>query len=160
VFVYSKSLLDLLEFIVRFPAHARRIAAVVAVAGAANGSPLADHLLPIYRNWGAQFPLSGCADGTRDEINDLRRDVRIAWWHAHGAAVTIPLFALVAAPRPDQVSPATRATYRRHGQVDPRRPALLPKTRRWRGAREPALKWHGNARSRRPFAAATIGLWP
>ena len=125
LFAYSKGLVDVLEFMVRFPDDARRIAAVVAVAGAANGSPLADQLHGVYRDWGATFPLSGCADGTGSEIDDLRPDVRMAWWQKHGDALTTPLFALVAAPRPDRVSPVTRATYLKLAQVDARNDGKL-----------------------------------
>ncbi len=125
MFAYSKGLVDVLEFAVRFPLAAQRIAAIVAVAGAANGSPLADDLHATYREWGAAFPLPGCAVGTGAEVNDLRRDVRVEWWQQHGDAVTIPIFALVAAPRPDRVSPAIRATYRHLAQVDPRNDGKL-----------------------------------
>ncbi len=125
VVAYSKGLVDVLEFAVRFPDRARRIAAIVAVAGAANGSPLADDLHGAYRDYGAAFPLSGCAAGTGAEVAELRRDVRLEWWRQHGGAVTIPVFALVAAPRPDQVSPATRVTYRWLAQIDPRNDGRL-----------------------------------
>jgi hypothetical protein len=125
VFAYSKGLVDVLEFAVRYPSAARRLAAVVAVAGAANGTPLADDLHAIYRDWGAEFPLPGCDKGTGAEIDDLRRDVRIVWWQQHGNTVTVPVFALVAAPRPDRVSPGTRATYRRLARIDPRNDGKL-----------------------------------
>ena len=49
----------------------------------------------------------------------------MAWWQKHGDALTAPIFALVAAPRPDRVSPATRATYRKLAQVDPRNDGKL-----------------------------------
>jgi len=55
VFAYSKGLVDLLEFVVKFPDLARPIAAVVSVAGASNGSPLADRMHAIYRSLGARF---------------------------------------------------------------------------------------------------------
>jgi hypothetical protein len=125
VFAYSKGLVDLLEFMVRYPDLARPIAAVVSVAGASNGSPLADRMHAIYRSLGAQFPLPGCARGTGDEIQDLRPDTRIAWWQEHGESLTVPIFALVAAPRPDRVSPATRATYNELAKIDPRNDGKL-----------------------------------
>jgi hypothetical protein len=125
LFAYSKGLVDVLEFTVRFPDAARRIAAIVAVAGAANGSPLADDLHAPYRDYGATFPLSGCAAGTGEEVTELRRDVRLEWWRQHGEAVTLPVFALVAAPRPDHVSLATRATYRWLARLDPRNDGRL-----------------------------------
>jgi hypothetical protein len=125
VFAYSKGLVDLLEFMVRYPDVARQIAAVVAVAGAANGSPLADQMHAVYRAVGASFPLPSCAPGTGEELVDLQPDVRIAWWQEHGESITVPVFALVAAPEPDRVSPATRATYRQLAKVDARNDGKL-----------------------------------
>jgi hypothetical protein len=125
VFAYSKGLVDLLEFMVRYPDAARQIAAVVAVAGAANGSPLADQMHAVYRAIGAPFPLPSCAPGTGEELVDLQPDVRIAWWQEHGESITVPVFALVAAPEPDRVSPATRATYRQLAKVDARNDGKL-----------------------------------
>lgn len=125
LFAYSKGLPDALEFVVRHPAAAQRIAAIVSVAGAANGSPLADDLESAYRDLAAGFPLSGCAAGTGAEISDLRRDVRLEWWRRHRHAIDVPVFALVAAPRPDRVSPATRLTYDRLARQDPRNDGKL-----------------------------------
>lgn len=125
VVAYSKGLVDVLELAVRHPVAAQRIAAVVSVAGAANGSPLAANLHAVYRDWVAAFPLPGCDAGSGDEIHDLRRDVRLAWWQRYGASLSLPVFALVGAPQPDQVSPAMRASYRRLAQVDVRNDGKL-----------------------------------
>lgn len=125
VFAYSKGLVDVLEFAVRFPDAARSIGAVVSVAGAANGSPLAEDVHTVYRDYGARFPLSGCAEGTGSEVAELRRDSRLAWWARQGESVTLPVFALVAAPEPERVSPAMRASYRWLAEVDPRNDGRL-----------------------------------
>jgi hypothetical protein len=125
VFAYSKGLVDLLDFMVRYPDLARSIAAVVSVAGASNGSPLADRMHAIYRSLGARFPLPGCARGTGEEIVDLRPETRIAWWQDHGESLTVPIFTLVAAPRADRVSPATRGTYNELAKIDPRNDGKL-----------------------------------
>jgi hypothetical protein len=125
LFAYSKGVPDVLDFIVRFPDAAKRIAAVVSVAGAFNGSPLADELLSPYRDWVAAFPLPGCDVGTGDELHDLRRDVRLAWWRDSGPAVKVPVFSLVAAPRPDHISPATLGSYRWLAKIDPRNDGKL-----------------------------------
>jgi hypothetical protein len=125
LFAYSKGLPDTLEFVVRHPAAARRIAAVVSVAGAVNGSPLADDLASAYRELASGFPLPGCAPGSGQEIHDLRRDVRLEWWRINRGSVNVPVFALVAAPRPDRVSPATRLTYDRLARLDPRNDGKL-----------------------------------
>ena len=125
LFAYSKGLPDVLEFTLRSPDVRGRIAAVVSIAGAVNGSPLADDLLTVYRDWVARFPLQGCEPGKGDEIHDLRRDVRLEWWRANGYAVTVPIFSLVAAPQPDRVSPGTRATYRSLARVSVRNDGKL-----------------------------------
>jgi hypothetical protein len=125
VFACSKGLPDVLTFVARNAQAATRIAAVAAVAGAANGSPLADDLLAPYRDWLAAFPLPGCDIGTGDEMHDLRRDVRMAWWRESGAAVQLPVFSLVATPRPDRISPATLGTYRWLAKIDPRNDGKL-----------------------------------
>jgi hypothetical protein len=125
LFAYSKGVPDTLEFIVQHPEAARRIAALVAVASAANGSPLADELLPTYRKWLASVPLPDCERGTGDASQDLRRDVRMAWWSRHRDAVTVPVFSLVAAPRPERVSPTTRLLYRSLARIEPRNDGKL-----------------------------------
>ena len=125
VFAYSKGLADTLEFLLRHPERAQRIAAIVSVAGAANGTPLAQRMQASYRGLAALFPFPDCAAGSGDEIDDLRPEVRLGWWRRNWHAVTVPVFALVAAPRPDRVSPATRATYHLLAQVDARNDGRL-----------------------------------
>ncbi|MGB3427286.1 MAG: hypothetical protein WBA53_03835 [Burkholderiaceae bacterium] len=125
VFAYSKGLPDVLEFVVGYPEAAAPIAAIVGVAGAANGSPLADDLNAAYRRLGSAFPLPDCEPGSGDEIRDLRRDVRLEWWRTHRTALKLPVFALVAAPRPEQVSPGTRASYKRLARIETRNDGRL-----------------------------------
>src|SRR5262249_14277842 len=120
VFAYSKGLPDLLELVVRRPDSAARIAAIVSLAGAANGSLLADRLLTTYRRWLSGLPLVSCGSGTGDEMGDMRRDVRLEWWRQHRAAISIPIFLLVTTPRRDRVSPTLAATYRELARTEPR----------------------------------------
>lgn len=58
VVAYSKGLPDLLEMVVRHPAAAESIAAIVSVAGAVNGSLLADRLHPALRAGLSSLPLT------------------------------------------------------------------------------------------------------
>ena len=125
VFAHSKGMTDMLELMARYPQAAERIAALVGVAGAVNGSPLADRLDSLYRLWAAAFPLPECDAGDGAEIRDLRRDVRLEWWRRHGVDVKGPVFTLVAAPRPDRISPASRAGYDWLAAVDPRNDGRL-----------------------------------
>jgi hypothetical protein len=125
VFAHSKGLPDILEFMLRYPGDAGQIAAVVSVAGAANGSPLADQLLSSYIKFVARTPWPSCETGDGAEIQDLRRDVRLEWWRRNRAAIKVPVFSLVAAPRPDRVSPGTLSTYRSLAEIDPRNDGKL-----------------------------------
>jgi hypothetical protein len=125
VFAYSKGLVDLLEFIIRNPDSGARIAAVVSLAGAANGSLLADRHLDAYRRWLSGLPLASCDSGTGAELDDLRRDVRLEWWRQHRAAISLPIFLLVTAPRRERVSPLLVGTYRELAQTEPRNDGML-----------------------------------
>lgn len=125
VFAYSKGLVDTLEMLLRYPDLAGNVAAVVSVAGAAKGSPLADQLHTLYQTLGVWLPLPGCAAGNGIEINDLRQSVRQQWWKAHGAALTVPLYALVAAPQPERISTATWATHQQLALTDPHNDGYL-----------------------------------
>jgi hypothetical protein len=116
---YSKGLPETLELVVRRPDIAQRMAAVLSLSGASNGSPLADRFGGAYRRWVAGLPLSGCGTGTGAEMDDLRRDVRLDWWRRHGAALTVPIFALVTMPAREHVSPLLRPAYRILARVDP-----------------------------------------
>ena len=73
----------------------------------------------------AAFPLPGCAAGTGDgdPRPAARRPARVV--AQESACRDVPVFALVAAPRPDRVSPATRLTYDRLARQDPRNDGKL-----------------------------------
>jgi hypothetical protein len=116
--VYSKGLPDVLELLVRYPETARQIAAIVSIAGASNGSPIADDLYEFYRDWLAGLPLPGCDRGTGEEVNDLRRDVRLDWWRQNRSAITVPIFSIVAVPRVDRVSSILKQPYKKLARID------------------------------------------
>jgi hypothetical protein len=120
IVAYSKGLPDVLELLVTRPAAAARVAAVVSVAGASNGSPLADRFRSAYDLLVAKFPLGSCRPGTGQEIDDLRRDVRLEWWRRHAADVVVPIFTLVTAPRPERVSRLMRPAYLTLARLEPR----------------------------------------
>ena len=60
---HSKGAVDILHFLVNFPGLAHRIDAVVSVAGAINGSPLANRVADIYSKLGANLPFNECDPG-------------------------------------------------------------------------------------------------
>ena len=104
VIAHSKGAADVLEMIVQRPDLAARIHAVVGVAGAFGGSPLADSLAPFYRATFGAFPFAACAAGEGDPMADLEPARRRAWWAAHGQAIRVPMYSLVTVPAPDRLS--------------------------------------------------------
>ena len=63
--------LTVLELLLRYPESARPIAAIISIAGASNGSPVADDLYEFYRDWLAGLPIPGCDRGTGEEVRRL-----------------------------------------------------------------------------------------
>jgi hypothetical protein len=118
VFAYSKGLPDLLEFVARHPAKAHRIAAIVSIAGAVQGSLLADELQSEYRVLLSSLRLLSCEPGTGEEIDDVRREVRLEWWRLHRTSISVPVFSLVTMPRPDHLTPFMASTYHRLASID------------------------------------------
>jgi hypothetical protein len=125
VFAYSKGVPDMLEMVVRYPESARRIVAIVSLAGAVNGSPLAEDLEDLYRAVAARFPMPGCDPGTGEEIRDLRRETRLEWWQRNGRAINVPVFSIVAVPRPGHVSPVLSTKHDKLAETDPRNDGQL-----------------------------------
>ena len=125
LFAYSKGLPDVLTMLASRPDVAPSIAAVVSVAGAMNGSPLADRLNAVFRVWFSTLPLPSCGMGDGDEIFDLRREARLRWWNEHREQIKTPVFALVTTPREDRVSPILREMYDELAKIDPRNDGQL-----------------------------------
>ena len=125
VFAHSKGLPDVLELVVRHPEAAGAVAAIVSVAGAINGSPLADRLHPVFRAWLSSLPLPQCRQGDGEEILGLRREARLDWWRRHRGEMSKPVFSLVAAPRSDRISPALMVTYQELAKIEPRNDGML-----------------------------------
>jgi pimeloyl-ACP methyl ester carboxylesterase len=122
---YSKGLADVLEYLVNYPVAASRVAAVISMAGAANGSPLADALQSVYRDWVAALPLPWCETSSGDEILDLQRDQRREWWAGHRGRLAVPVFSLVTMPNDEQVSLGLKFPYRKLAEIDPRNDGKL-----------------------------------
>ena len=121
----SKGLPDALSLVARYPQTAASVAAIVSVAGAMNGSPLADRLNPAFREWMSSQPLPRCRRGDGEEFEDLRREVRLAWWQRHRTAMTTPVFSLVTTPRPDRLSPVLKDMYDKLAEIEPRNDGQL-----------------------------------
>lgn len=76
VIAYSKGAADVLEGLASDPLAARTVAALVTVAGAIGGSPIADLLPAQAQGWLQSVNLGGCAGDLSAALHSLRRDVR------------------------------------------------------------------------------------
>ncbi len=73
---FSKGAPDILEGLADDPAAARTVAALVTVAGAIGGSPIADLIPSQAQGWFQKINLGGCQGDLYDSFHSLRRDVR------------------------------------------------------------------------------------
>ncbi len=76
---YSKGTTDILQFLGDFPETAKRVDAVVSVAGSVGGSPLADEFDSVYKLVFSHLPSGHCPRGDGEVVHSLRTDVRQDW---------------------------------------------------------------------------------
>jgi hypothetical protein len=79
LFGYSKGTSDILQFLVDFPELASKVSAVVSVAGAVGGSPLADRYGSLYDLLFSHLPSSHCEKGDGDVVDSLNTATRSSW---------------------------------------------------------------------------------
>ena len=79
VIAHSKGTVDVLETLARYPDTASRVAAVVSVAGAVNGSPLADLYPGLYDRLFSTRAIGRCPAGDGAFLTSLRPSTRRAW---------------------------------------------------------------------------------
>jgi hypothetical protein len=76
---YSKGTTDILQFLVDYPAQAEAVDAVVSIAGAVYGSPLADLFDGPYHLLFSHLPMNLCGKGDSGVVHSLRTDLRRQW---------------------------------------------------------------------------------
>ena len=106
---HSKGTVDSLLALATYPDLADKVVALVSVAGAVNGSPLAD----IVPDWIAQMAesiaLPECPRGHGVEAADsLRRSERLTWLATHTWPASVRTYSLVAVAGPDDMSAVLR----------------------------------------------------
>jgi hypothetical protein len=87
---YSKGASDVLEASAD-PTVAARVAAVVSLGGAINGSPLADQASEMWLDALAHMPGLSCEGGDRGALKSLRRGARLTWLAAQQPFAVDPL---------------------------------------------------------------------
>jgi len=98
VFVtHSKGTVDVLEALRKYPDLTSRVAAVVSVSGAVNGSPLADAFAGALLRWAESVHLDSCPPGEGTEaVDSLRRATRLRFLAEHPLPATVRYYSLAA----------------------------------------------------------------
>lgn len=117
---YSKGTTDILHFLVAHPKMAGRVRAVVSVAGAVNGSALADRFANVeYDNRLVRLIPGKCQPGDSGALDSLSRTQQFQWLAAHPLPEQVRYFSLAAFARYDDVQLHLRTTYKLLEKISP-----------------------------------------
>ena len=122
---HSKGAVDVLHFLASHPDLAEGVDAVVSVAGAINGSPIANLLAKHYERWLSDLALEGCPPGDRGAIESLRRSVRLEWLATHPLPPGVPRFSVVGFTEEGNTAHALRPFWKGLARIDPRNDGQL-----------------------------------
>jgi len=117
---YSKGAPDVLEALVAYPEIRNRVAAVVSVAGAIGGSPLANDASQYQADLLRHFPESTCTPGDGGGVESLRPATRLAWLAQNPLPRDLHYYSVVTFPRPERISSILEPSYRKLSHVDAR----------------------------------------
>jgi dienelactone hydrolase len=122
---YSKGAPDILEAVVTYPELQQRVAAVVSIAGAVGGSPLANASTQSMANLLQYFPGAECELGDEGALESLKTDVRKRWLADHPLPESIRFYSIVAFPDAEHISTVLKGSYDDLSQVDSRNDSQL-----------------------------------
>ena len=122
---HSKGAIDILHFLANYPDLADRVDAVASVAGAINGSPIADRMAKPYERWLADLGVDECSPGDGGALESLRRPVRLEWLASHPLPPDIPRFSVVGFTEKSNVAHVLRSFWKDLARIDPRNDGLL-----------------------------------
>jgi hypothetical protein len=123
---YSKGVTDTLEALAVYPDAFELVDAIVSVAGAVAGSPIADDLGRVARRIVARGPLGrGCAEGEGDAIESIAYRHRMQWLIDHPLPETVLYYSLAAFTDRANTSRLLRSSYRRLSRIDARNDGQL-----------------------------------
>lgn len=122
---HSKGATDILEALVSYPELLPRVAAVVSVAGAIGGSPLAGLARRPLLRVIAKLGPDACEAGDGAAGESLQRAARLAFLARHRLPDTVRYFSLGGIVGPEDTSRLLRSSHRRLSEVDPRNDGQL-----------------------------------
>jgi hypothetical protein len=122
---YSKGVPDILEAVTNFPDLQQRVAAVVGVAGAVGGSPLANDATQSMLNLLKHFPDAECDQGDGGALESLKPNVRKRWLASHSLPASIHYYSIITYPHKERISSVLKFNYKKLSQVDSRNDSQL-----------------------------------
>ena len=122
---YSKGATDILHFLVDFPMLAQKVTAALSIAGAINGSPIADRFADTYARWFKETPLKHCPPGDGGVLVSLKRSVQFPWLAANPLPEDVQYYSIAAFTNRDNVQPGLLLTYDMLRTIDPRNDGQL-----------------------------------
>jgi hypothetical protein len=117
---YSKGTPDTLQAVVDHPEIRARVAAVVSVAGAVGGSPLANDAEQYQADLLRHFPGAACDSGDGGAVESLRPAVRRAWLAQNPLPDGVPYYSVVTLPQPERISAILRGSAGKLAMIDGR----------------------------------------
>jgi len=122
---YSKGAVDTLTALATYPEIIDRVAAVITVAGAVGGSPLANDTNKENLSLLQQLPGVTCKQEEGSVLHDLRPVTRMAWLANNPLPDGIPFYSVITFPDPENISSAMWNSYRKLSRVDARNDGQL-----------------------------------
>jgi pimeloyl-ACP methyl ester carboxylesterase len=116
---FSKGAADLLEAVVRYAEVRHRTTAIVSLAGAIGGSPIADSLPDYLETWAETFFGEDCGLEEGGAIESLSREARRDWLAENPLPRSIPYYSVAAFAEREDTSFILRSAYDRLAMVDP-----------------------------------------
>jgi hypothetical protein len=117
---HSKGVVDTLEALVSYPELRPKVSAVISLAGAIGGSPLADLAPDAAISLAQNTPGLQCKDGDGGAMESLRPSVRRAWLANNPLPADVAYYSIVGLPTPDRISRGLKAAYNVLSDIDPR----------------------------------------
>jgi len=103
-----------------YPDLQQRVSAVVSVAGAVGGTPLANAATQSMLNLLQYFPDAECEPGDEGALESLKPEVRKSWLASHSLPDSIRYYTVITYPDAEHLSAILKLSYDKLSQVDSR----------------------------------------
>jgi len=122
---YSKGAVDVLYAVSKYPQLQEKVVAVVSVAGAVGGSPLANNTDQSSLNLLTYIPMSACDSGDEKAIESLHTKTRKAWLANNPLPKNIHYYSVITYPEKKRISFGLKTPYGRLSKIDSRNDGQL-----------------------------------